>query len=95
MNRQKVNFRKGVIDIKDFRKVVDNLLRVFQSESTLLNKTFGGVYPNWQLAPSLIFSVGEVFDVFKLPASPCKKLYTAISFQNKICSQINVHMSSS
>lgn len=47
VNRQKVDFRQGVVEIEYLREVIDNLSRIFQGKSALFYKTFSGVNSNW------------------------------------------------
>lgn len=79
MDSQKVDFRERVIEIKDLRKVINDLLRVFQGKSALFRKAPGCVNPDWQSASPRIFAVGEIFDILEISTGPRQKLQNDIS----------------
>lgn len=74
MDSQEVNFWQRVIEIKDLRKVIDDLLRVFQGKPALFCKALGSINSDWQSASSGVFAIGEIFDILEIPAGPRKKL---------------------
>lgn len=74
MDSQKVDFRERVIKIKDLRKVINDLLRVFQGKSALFCKAPGCINPDWQSTSSRIFAVGEIFDILEISTGPRKEL---------------------
>ena len=73
MNGQKIDLGKRVVNLEDLGEVVDNLVAVVQSKTTLLLQAARSVDPDRNVL-AVVLALGESLDVLKVTDSPRQKV---------------------
>lgn len=70
---KQIGLGKRVVNVEDFRKVVDNLGCVLESPTALFLQATSGVDTDGNLL-SIVSAVGQLLDVLKVTDSPCQEV---------------------
>jgi hypothetical protein len=73
MHCQQINLGKRIVNLKDFREVVDNLVTVVQRKATLFLQALCSVYTNGDVL-AVVLALGESLDVLEVTNSPRQKV---------------------
>lgn len=71
MHSKHVHLGQGVIDVEDFRKVVNSATSIANSEASLALKTSGGIDTD-RLLLAVVLAVGVSFNISKVTECPGK-----------------------